>query len=91
MMGRVFFQVPGMVDYFRSFINLLCAICEDKNNATESKIQQYFSIEHLNQLISLCDKVVYVKSSLYLLFYHVYLDTEREMREELQDIKNSLI
>lgn len=70
---------------------LMSIICEDKNNATESKAQNYFPLNHLNKLLEIADDCWYVRKNLMFFFYHVYLDTEREMTDELIDIKKSLI
>ena len=69
----------------------MAIICEDKNNATESKTQNYFPLNHLFKLIEISDGCWYVMKNLMFFFYHVYLDTEREMTDELMDIKKTLI
>ena len=38
-------SVPGILDYFTSFISLISLLANDRNNATESKAQSYFSLE----------------------------------------------
>lgn len=66
-------------------------ICDEKNNATESKAQGYFTLDHLGSLIDKSKDCFYVRRYLFFFFYHVYLDTEREMSDELMDIKKKAI
>lgn len=69
----------------------MAIICEDKNNATESKTQNYFPLTHFFKMIEVGSQCWYIMKNLLFFFYHVYLDTEREMNEELLDIKKNLI
>lgn len=74
--------MPAELDYFLALIHLMSVLCEDKSNATESKVQNYFPINHINQLIEISGNCYYITKELMFFYNHVYLDTERENNEE---------
>ena len=74
--------IPNEICYLNSLLDLLSISCEEKNNATENKCQSYFPLENLNFLLEISDECYYIRKNILLFFYHVFLDTEREMNEE---------
>ncbi|KAL4466941.1 hypothetical protein ABPG74_010538 [Tetrahymena malaccensis] len=84
-------DVPQELDYFDSLLSLMAAICDQKNNATESKAQSYISLYQLKELLIKFKNCFYIKRSLYFFFFHVYLDTEKEMSDQLLEIKKFII
>ncbi|EAR96945.2 cation channel family protein (macronuclear) [Tetrahymena thermophila SB210] len=84
-------DVPQELDYFDSLLSLMAAVCDSKNNATESKAQSYISLYQLKELLIKFKNCFYVKRSLYFFFFHVYLDTEKEMSDQLLEIKKFII
>lgn len=69
----------------------MAMMCEEKNNATESKAQHYFSLNDIETLWEISKDCIFVKKHITFFFYHVYLETEREMSDELETMKIRLI
>ncbi|KAL4510112.1 hypothetical protein ABPG72_010305 [Tetrahymena utriculariae] len=89
--GQEIIDVPQELDYFNSLLSLMAAVCDSKNNATESKAQSYISLFQLKELLIKFKSCFYIKRSLYFFFFHVYLDTEKEMSDQLLEIKKFII
>ena len=75
-------EIPNHISYLYTLLFLLAVTTEEKNSASESKCQSYFSLEHLNILLDLSDFCWYLRRNIFLFFFHVYLDVEREVNEE---------
>lgn len=79
--------LPPEIDYLNSLLRIMAYACEDKNAVTESKAQVSFT---LDDIVFLYDRAEYcwqLKTSVLLFFYHVYLDTEKKMKEEKIQLK----
>ena len=75
-------ELTPYLDYFSVFMFILAVLTEDKNGATESKCQNYFSIKSLWELLEMSQECWLVKNSVVLFYFHVYCDTEKELFEE---------
>ena len=64
---------------------------EDTNAATESKCQSNFSLENIIFLAKLAERCLPIRKTLFYFFFHVYLETEKELRADVNQIKLILL
>lgn len=74
--------MPYEISYYYILLYILSIAAEDKNNAAESKCQNFFTMETLNILLDISKDCYYLRKAISLFYFHVYLDTEREMNED---------
>jgi hypothetical protein len=73
-------------------MKLLAELCDERNNETESKAQIFFPLPFLADLIlNKCNDCLYIKRYLVYFFFHVYLETEKNMSKEIMNQKSLLI
>lgn len=78
--------LPGELDYLVSLLDIMAVSSEDKNAASESKCQFLFPMKVLKQIYSIAGQCYYIKYAVMYFLFHVYMETEREMREEDADL-----
>ena len=72
------FIVNNELNYFTALLYILAISAEDKNHVTETKCQQLFSLNNLNDILKRTKQCWLLRRNTFIFFYHVYLDTERE-------------
>ena len=75
-------KLDNEIDYLCSLLNVLSNSSEERNHITESKCQKYFPLNTLKNLLNISKECWIFRKCIYFFFYHVYLDTEREINEE---------
>ena len=80
-------EIPLELSYFSIVLHILGITTEEKNNATESKCQSQFPLEHLKLLLDLTEDCWYIRKNICFYLYNVYFDTEREFNEQGKTIE----
>lgn len=73
------FKIPSKLCYIIAYLDLLTSCTEDKNAFSENICQNLVNLENLKKLLDRKEFNIIIKYSLTMFFYHVYLDTEREI------------
>ena len=74
------------LSYYCTFMFILSCLAEDINGATESKCQSYYPLSKVNELLKMSKKVWELRKSVYLFYFHVYCDVERESQEDSKEL-----
>ena len=70
------------MEYFISQLSIMSQACEDTNATAESKCQSNFSLDNIICLAKLAEGCLPIRKILFYFFFHVYMDTEKELRED---------
>jgi len=84
-------HLPKSIDYLASLLTVVAFCGEDKNAVTESKAQTAYPIKDLVQVFKKSDRCWPIKNAIVLFFYHIYLDTEKEMKEDIEFLNDLFI
>ncbi len=74
-------EINPFLDYFSTFLYILAVLTEDRNAATESKCQKFFSVGDLVMLLKKSKNCWYLRRNIMLFYFHVYCETEMEISE----------
>ena len=77
--GNRVLVLPSNICYIVAYMNLLTTCTEEKNAFSENICQNLLNLDTLNKFILYSDLNIVLKHSILLFFYHVYLDTERDI------------
>jgi hypothetical protein len=69
------------LQYFTALLEILSCACEQKNASTESKCQTMFKLAELLALMRASARCWPIRKSLMFLFFDVYLETEKEIKD----------
>ena len=83
--------LPHGLCYAIAYIDQLTVCTEDKNAFSENICQNLVNLERLHKLLTYKDFNIVLKYSLTMFFYHVYLDTEREIPFHILEIFISIL
>ena len=72
--------------YLGALLKILAITCQEENNATESKCQTFMPLKHVLELMEISQDCWFLKKHILLFYFHVYLETEREINEEKTNI-----
>lgn len=78
--------LPAKICYVAAYMNLLTTCTEEKNAFSENICQNLLNLDTLNKFIKHKDLNIVLKHSILLFFYHVYLDTERDIPFHIMEI-----
>ena len=80
-------EIPKKIEYFANQQILLSLLTEDKNLATEQRCQTLMPLSTMAELLAHTKHCYYLRKYIVLFIYHVYLDTEKEFKDELSFIQ----
>jgi hypothetical protein len=83
--------IPTQVTYFIAYISVLTSCAEGKNAFSENICQNLISLETLYKLVYVGDYCIVLKYALLEYFYHVYLDTERDIPFHILEVFLSIV
>jgi len=74
-------EITPQLSYFSIFLYTLAVLTEDRNAATESKCQRFFTVGDLVELLDKSHHCWYFRRNIMLFYFHVYCETEMEITE----------
>lgn len=77
--GNRVIVLPANICYIIAYMNLLTTCTEEKNAFSENICQNLLNLDTLNKFILYQDLSIVLKHSILYFFFHVYLDTERDI------------
>jgi len=83
--------IPNEVCYVVAYVNLLTACSEGKNTFSENICQNLINLETLYKFIYVSDYCIVLKHALVMYFYHVYLDTDRDIPFHILEVFLSIV
>lgn len=77
-------NLPGELDYLSSLLCVLAMICEEQNAAAQARCQTLFPLKLLKDLYQKAGSCFHLKDALLQFIQFVYLDSDREFKEEIE-------
>jgi len=84
--SRMTVDLPSEILYLSSLLKILAITCQEENNATESKCQTFLPLSQIVSLLNISGECWFLKKYLMYFYFHVFLETERELNEEKKSI-----
>lgn len=83
---KVKVELTPQIAYLSTLLKILSITCQEENNATESKCQTFITLKHLINLLEISGECWVLRKNVMYFYFHVYLETEREINENKADI-----
>jgi hypothetical protein len=79
--NELLLELTTELNYFSVFMYTMAVLTEDRNAATESKCQRFFTVGDLVDLLDRSQDCWYFRKNIMLFYFHVYCETEMEITE----------